>query len=563
MPLDEFAEGQTAAAGLGNRTSNNGCAECHTGNWVHVRYDYTEGDPITDASFVVQKPNGGVPGGEVLFEDVVSIGPDSSHKYVHVDLGDYDGEVEVFFFDDPTEPVPYVEPQPVEDERSWIRRAAESTMQGISDAASWTGEVLQGDFNEDMTTGQIVTNALVTAVPGIDQVADARDLIANGKALIWDKRYGELAVWVGVFACLIGLVPSLGSLAKGVIKIVWRNAGEIGRLLVYINRTLHRTGMRVNAYRRVRDIGEALAGQVGAVSKSFDEFLDDCAASAKRLGMNKTLRTIKEVRGMARAKFDEVATEISARITRGLTRYATDAWIVMPRQSIIVTRAVRIARHTYREWQETMARIGFDKTALEEGAELQDDAFRMFKRDIDLLAERWHREILADPKCPAYIREMEAADPAYFRKELKTFSEKPQFIEFGDQPQSLYRVIGKPNGHTGTYWSRAEPPSSEAAWRSRDAVRNDWNEAGAFIRAEASPPPAGLVGPIAPQEIPGHPGKILRGGGEQVWLPSKLGSPPISEDQVKAYWHTPWNERGKVSATRATSRAGSPDDCDL
>lgn len=135
--------------------------------------------------------------------------------------------------------------------------------------AEWTWDVAQGDFNEDMSTGQIITNAVVTAVPGIDQVADARDLIANGKALIWDRRYSELVVWVGVFACLIGLVPSLGSLAKGVIKLVWRNAGEVGKILIYINKALHKTGMKINGYRFLKELADELPGHVGTVTQKF------------------------------------------------------------------------------------------------------------------------------------------------------------------------------------------------------------------------------------------------------------------------------------------------------
>lgn len=558
MPFDEFAEGQTAASGLGNRSCDSGTATCHQGNWIHVRYDYTEGDPITDAAYVVQKPNDGKPGGEVIAEGILAVGPNSDHLFAHVDLGDYNGEVEVFFFDDPTEPVPYNEPQPVEDERNWLQRAAD----GVMSAASWTGDVIQGDFNEDMTTGQIVTNALVTAVPGIDQVADLRDLIANGKYLIWDRRYNELAVWVGVFACLIGLVPSLGSLAKGVIKIVWKNAGEIGRLLVYINRGLHKTGIQINGYRFVRDLAAGLPGRVAEVSARFDELLNDCAAKANTLGIDRVLGTINELRGMARAKFDEVAAEISARITRGLTRYATDAWIVLPRRGIVVTRAMQIARHTFREWQETMARVGFDRKGLEAGAELQDDAMRVFAENVDILAKRWHAEILADATCPPYIREFATSNPDFFEKQLKTFSEKPEFLEFNKQPQFIYRVIQSPDGHTGSFWSRSEPPQSEAEWRARDAVLNDWNEGGAFIRAEVPPPPAALVGKIAPQELPAHPGHMLRGGGEQVWVPGPREG-AIGRDQVKEYWHTPWNERAPVSATRATSRAGNPNECDL
>lgn len=320
--------------------------------------------------------------------------------------------------------------------------------------------------------------------------------------------------------------------------------------------------MRVNGYRFVRDLAAGLGARVAEISARFDEFLDDCAAKARTLRMTEVLATIDEIRGMARTKFNEVATEISARITRGLTRYATDAWVVMPRQGIIVTRAMRIARHTYREWQQTMARVGFDENALEAGAELQDDAMRSFSRNIDVMAKRWHVEILADPACPPYIKDFAVANPAFFESQLKTFSEKPTFLEFDKQPQSIYRVIKEPDGHIGSFWSPKEPPGTEAEWRARDAVLNKWNEGGAFIRAEVPPPPAALIGNIAPQPLPQHPGQMLRGGGEQIWIPGPREG-AIGRDQVKEYWHTPWNERGPVSATRATSRAGNPNECDL
>ena len=104
------------------------------------------------------------------------------------------------------------------------------------------------------------------------------------------------------------------------------------------------------------------------------------------------------------------------------------------------------------------------------------------------------------------------------------------------------------------------PPDEESVWRARDAVLNDWNEAGAFIRAELPPPPAGFIGEIAPQKL--ADGQMLRGGGEQVWLPGpRSGS--VSRDQVKDYWHTTWNDRAPTSPSRASLRAGNPNECDL
>ena len=54
---------------------------------------------------------------------------------------------------------------------------------------------------------------------------------------------------------------------------------------------------------------------------------------------------------------------------------------------------------------------------------------------------------------------------------------------------------------------------------------------------EAPPPPAGLVGEIAPQELIDHPGQMLRGGGEQVWLPGPRGS-SVQQGQVEDCRHT-------------------------
>lgn len=98
---------------------------------------------------------------------------------------------------------------------------SETEEQGTLD---WIWGMLEGDFNENPTVGQIIANAAITAIPLVDQAADARDLVANLKALIWDKRYNEVAVWLGLFFTLIGLIPSLGSLLKGVLKLVYRGA---------------------------------------------------------------------------------------------------------------------------------------------------------------------------------------------------------------------------------------------------------------------------------------------------------------------------------------------------
>ncbi|MEQ5778581.1 hypothetical protein J4E05_23900 [Thalassospira sp. NFXS8] len=580
---NEYQKAQALASSEGGRVAADGCQHCHDGNWIHLRYEYPDEQAVTDTTYVVQKPNGGEPGGEVITEGVLTVTELSRHKYIHVDLGDYDGEVEVFFFDDPTEPVPFEEPAPVEDERTWLERATESVASSIASGAQWSWETLQGDFNENMSTSQIITNAVVTAVPVVDQVADLRDLIANSKLLIRDKRYDEIGVWVGVFACLIGLVPSLGSLAKGVIKIIWKNASEMGRVLVYINKALHRTGMRVNGYRFVTKLADDVVDQVGFVAHKFDEFLDLTAQKVSLLKnltpgfVEDTLETIEKVRRMASRRFEAAALAIRKRILWAVTDFATKAYAVLPGQSIIVRRVIEpiLDNGVYRRFQNHMGREGFEDTALTPGAREITEADRAKIRRIrEVEVVRWRQDLLADPKFPDSLREFaqEPETAPIFLEVLKTFGEKPFYKDFTkDGSTEIYRVIGKEDQIGGAFWSRSAPPDDEQTWRVRDAVSNDWNRGGGYMVAKVPPPPAALIGPIGPQDLGDatkhdavalHPDMILDGGGEQLWFPKlDRDTPAIPEKQLLGFKYTKWN--APSDALRSLRQAGKIDECDL
>lgn len=81
----------------------------------------------------------------------------------------------------------------------------------------WLWEAIQGDFNDDRSTGQIAFDAGISMIPLVDQVCDVRDLIANCRKL--SKDYSDGEAWLALGLTLIGLFPSLGSLVKGVLKI--------------------------------------------------------------------------------------------------------------------------------------------------------------------------------------------------------------------------------------------------------------------------------------------------------------------------------------------------------
>jgi hypothetical protein len=63
---------------------------------------------------------------------------------------------------------------------------------------------------------QTVGGSVITVIPIIDQIADIRDLIANLHQL--SKDHKDTWKWVALAITLIGLIPILGSLLKGVFK---------------------------------------------------------------------------------------------------------------------------------------------------------------------------------------------------------------------------------------------------------------------------------------------------------------------------------------------------------
>lgn len=91
-------------------------------------------------------------------------------------------------------------------------------MNDIEAAWDWFLGMIEGDFSDDQTTGQIVVGTVISMIPVIDQIADIRDVIANLFHIRKDPE--DVWKWVALVTTLIGLVPVLGSLLKGVFKTV-------------------------------------------------------------------------------------------------------------------------------------------------------------------------------------------------------------------------------------------------------------------------------------------------------------------------------------------------------
>ena len=191
----------------------------------------------------------------------------------------------------------------------------ETTQQDEDSILEWVWVAVQGDFNEDPTAGQIITNAVITAIPVVDQVADARDLAASVKALLWDKRHDDFEVWLAFFFTLIGLVPSVGSLLKGVLKLVWKGA-KLDAILRVFNafakgngvawlKQLRAGGLREYS-KQAAELGKKVLDNVTATLKEAMEYIPSWAG-----GIYQRMSDLLAELAIIRSKIEDVFNKIT------------------------------------------------------------------------------------------------------------------------------------------------------------------------------------------------------------------------------------------------------------
>lgn len=403
----------------------------------------------------------------------------------------------------------------------------------------WFWEAVQGDFNENRSTAQILADAAISMIPLVDQVCDVRDLIANCRKLSRDVT--DTWAWVALVLTLIGLFPSLGSLVKGVLKIFFayvRKAGAsavaktvdeaMGLLINYLRRRDVQNYIRVH---RIDEIFAWLAKQVrgvrsmitkGSLLSAFDrgiKTIEELAGKVSylpRIGSAAAaaLNEVKRIRLQADARIGAAIRPVQDVIDTIVLRLEKEA--LMARQGIVdvgnvhykgalpEAAAVRLMRERRPAW---LSKTG-DRFLAER---VPEDARPM----VDLLsakvgpsgASRSPREIFP-PLSDQSIRSFHTLEPFTIRG-----------------PARLYRILSPSSRAMSDCWVTEEvfkrlqaSPRPKEAWRRFLAVWPDWNVNGQFVIYDIK---AGETlntwrGAAASQQKASLPGHHLEGGWEQI-----------------------------------------------
>lgn len=196
-------------------------------NYIELQYSYADGEGVPGASFEVT---------DVDTNGVVASGTLEDDGFCSVDIPSSTERVSVSYWNDPKILNVFPEEVATPDETTlqrlvnWVSEIENYSIEKPKKVLLWTWGSIQGDFNEDATMGQVFFGTGLTLIPGLDQVGDGRDLIANLKILIYEKRYNEKLPWIGLVLCCIGLIPTIGSAVKGISKVIV-DANKTGRKL--------------------------------------------------------------------------------------------------------------------------------------------------------------------------------------------------------------------------------------------------------------------------------------------------------------------------------------------
>jgi hypothetical protein len=416
-----------------------------------------------------------------------------------------------------------------------------SAKKDLTAAAEWLWVVIQGDFAEEQTVAQTVTGTVISMIPFVDQICDVRDVVANSKKINEDTS--NKWAWFALLLTLIGLFPTLGSLLKGCLKVLFAygrkamfSAGKaaldadlwqaskpfveagIKKLNDYLARPEVRKMLAAlkidNPYKYLADKLREIAGSlsVGKLTTAFDSAigaLNELLGMVKKWGSaamatkaGELLQSVNAVRKAANAKLGEVL------------KPAQD-WLNRLAQRLDVEWRVKYRADTNAPNPHGSPRLSLD-------AEIEE-----LKKAppgwVDVGKTGKYKELRNAPSVPPGHFDIGAAANNRAAGAFSTFhSATPDVMPPGTV---IYRVLDPKSFDNSICWmTKAEFDKlrSKDDWRRRFAVWMNWNANGEFVTYTV-PPGKGLPvwrGTTASQVLKDKNGLEVTAdvNGNKLWL---------------------------------------------
>lgn len=428
---------------------------------------------------------------------------------------------------------------PMRDAMAWATNDTAKADEPSTNPFVWFWEAVEGDFNEDRSTAQILMDAAISMIPLVDQLCDVRDLIANVRKLGRDHR--DSWAWVALVLTLIGLFPTLGSLVKGVLKIFFafvRRAGgqetakAVDGAMTWIITFLR--SREVQRYLQVHKIDEVfkwLADEIKRVrakvtvselSRAFDRIVKVIQGLVSKVDFVPlvgakavaALEEVRNVRMMADTELAKTLKVVHDVIDRIVSRLEMAAYA---KQNGVVD----VANIHYRGALPESAAVALMKKRKPTYLTKKADGFlepadpELYRPLVQLKSGKIDAKGGRRPHGERY--------PALSDQSIRSFHTLAAHKIVG--PARLYRILAPNSRAMSDCWVSEEvfkmlqsSPDPKSAWRKYLAVWPDWNVNGQFVIYDVKPGETLNVwrGKASSQEKEGLKGVCLEGGAEQI-----------------------------------------------
>ncbi|WP_147695286.1 hypothetical protein [Vogesella mureinivorans] len=445
---------------------------------------------------------------------------------------------------------------------AWFRSAPKGWMDGAGNkleaTGQWIWEVIQGDFNDNQSTGQIATGTLISMIPFVDQICDVRDLVANCRNI--QKDSNNTGAWVALALTLLGLFPVLGSFAKGALKVMFLYlrkagfdaAGKVANKKAYdaaiggLNKLLDQPAVRktlsalriYNPYRYLAEQIRLLKGKINlqALMKKFDELADVAKAILQRAadwGPSSIKQPIQRT--------IQMITDVRSKANEGLKK------ALQPLNDTLEKLARRLDIEGDKAYRAVVDRVN-------------SHTFRRIDDATEAALIREHRPKWADvtkhvafPKLrnlpPSANAKIHAGWPNVdatngpLKEAYKTFDRSMRASEVLPG-EKLYRVVDPKSSDNSICWMREaefKALTSKADWRRGFAVKKGWNDNGEYVTYTVPPgqPLKVWEGRAATQDFKGAEDIKLEGGSVQIVLdPAQLQKEYTGKRQATGWGYT-------------------------
>jgi hypothetical protein len=428
---------------------------------------------------------------------------------------------------------------PMRDALAWATNDTGKAKEPSTNPFVWLWEAIEGDFNDERSTAQILFDAAVSMIPLVDQLCDMRDLVANVRKLSRDAR--DMWNWVALVLTLIGLFPTLGSLVKGVLKIFFafirHHGGTAAAKAVDAGMTWVITFLRRRDVQRyislskIDEIFKWLATEiravrakvnVGELMRAFDRGIDVLQGLVGKVEImpvvgkkaTATLEDVRRIRMMANEHLAGAIRPVQDLLDSIVLRLEKEA---LAKQKGIVD----VANIHFRGNLPEAAAVALMRKHQPAWLSKAGDEF------LDELDPQVYRQIVdeASVKIDANGMPRAAKDifPPLTDINIKSFNTLAKHTIRG--PARLYRILAPSSRAMSDCWvSEAvfkklqSAPDPKAAWRTYLAVWPDWNPDGQFVIYDIKAGETLNVwrGKASSQEKQSLKGFFLKGGDEQI-----------------------------------------------